>query len=91
MSRRDEDARKRPRKLRYASELEPKGLEQIRREHSPRAAQVEPYDPGDEADASPASSNVEDVGKRPKKPRKASKRVRKRSEPEEEKNSPSRP
>ena len=66
VSRRDEDARKRLRKLRYASELEHKGLEQICREHSPRAAQVEPYDPGDEADVLPASGSVEDIGKRPK-------------------------
>ena len=87
----DRDARKRPRKLRYASELKPKGLEQIRREHSPRAAQVEPYDPGDKVDASPASSNVEDVGRRPKKLRKASKRVRKCLQPGEEKILPSRP
>ena len=42
-------------------------------------------------DMSPESRSVEDVGKRPKKLRKASDTIRKRSEPKEEENSPSRP
>ena len=54
-------------------------------------AQVKPYDPGDSADTSPASGSVQDVGNMPLKLHQASKRVRERSEPKEEKNSPSRP
>ena len=86
-----EDARKRPRKLRHASERERERPNGRTREYSPEGGRDDRGDPRGEAHASPVSGSVQDVRNMPMKLHQASKRVRERSEPKEEKNSPSRP
>ena len=85
------DARNMLKKARNVSENERERSEQNENENSPQTAQVKSYDPRDSANTSQASGNIEDVRKSLKNLHNVLKHIRKRSEPKEEKNSPSRP